>query len=276
MRIGALLAVLVFAAACARETPPSPAAEPVSTPPAASPAPAPKPEEPATVRGTVRWTGVPMEPIRISMTGDEFSRSAWPEGGPLDPRFEVGEGGALPHTFVWASKGPHEGRTWAVPSQWAELAGERSMFVPHVLGVRCGQPLALTSRDGGHYNFHAHPAVNRNEINMCVARDVVYGPNHSPLREKDVNVVRFEIPEAAIPIAGDVLSWMSAYVFVLDHPFFATTDAQGRFEIRGLPPGDYVFRVWHEPMQADVKVHQTETKVTLAPGASATVDIELR
>jgi hypothetical protein len=88
--------------------------------------------------------------------------------------------------------------------------------------------------------------------------------------------VAFTKPEKAIPVADDCFTWMDSYVFVLDHPFFATTDASGRFEIAGLPPGDYVFKVWHESMTADALPHETETKVTLASGATADVSVDLR
>ena len=39
---------------------------------------------------------------------------------------------------------------------------------------------------------------------------------------------------------------MTAFVFVMDHPYFAVTDHNGRFRIEGLPPGDYVLAARHE------------------------------
>jgi hypothetical protein len=36
------------------------------------------------------------------------------------------------------------------------------------------------------------------------------------------------------------------FVHVLDLPYFAVTDADGRFRIEGLPPGDYELTAWHE------------------------------
>ena len=39
---------------------------------------------------------------------------------------------------------------------------------------------------------------------------------------------------------------MSAYVLVFAHRFFAVTDADGRYEIGGVPPGKYTVTAWHE------------------------------
>ena len=39
---------------------------------------------------------------------------------------------------------------------------------------------------------------------------------------------------------------MLAYVVVLETPHFAVTDATGGFEIRGVPPGEYLLWAWHE------------------------------
>ncbi len=267
MRTGVFLAVVLAAAACERET-----SRPVDPQPAS---PAPKREEPATVCGVVRWKGAPIAASRIPMS-EEF-RAAWNDLPPMDPRFEVASDGALPHAFVWAVSGPHRGRKWETPETKVELRGERGMFVPHVFGVMCGQPVDPRSTDN-HYNFHAFPRANRNHVNVCIDRNgrAMERVSHRPLADQGAKLIRFDQPEMAILIAGDVYTWMQSYVFVLDHPFFAATDAAGRFEIRGLPPGEYVFRVWHEPMTADVRAHETETAVTLASGATADISVELR
>jgi len=44
----------------------------------------------------------------------------------------------------------------------------------------------------------------------------------------------------------DFHRWMRAYIFVMEHPFFAITDAKGRFQIKNLPPGEYTLATWHE------------------------------
>jgi len=47
-----------------------------------------------------------------------------------------------------------------------------------------------------------------------------------------------------------VHGWMNAYVGVLDHPYFATSDKDGKFELKGLPPGTYTIEAWHEKLGA--------------------------
>jgi hypothetical protein len=39
---------------------------------------------------------------------------------------------------------------------------------------------------------------------------------------------------------------MKAWVGIFDHPYFAVTDKNGKFEIKDAPAGKYRLFVWHE------------------------------
>ena len=39
---------------------------------------------------------------------------------------------------------------------------------------------------------------------------------------------------------------MSAIIAVIPNPYYAVTDALGRFNIPAVPPGDYQLRIFHE------------------------------
>ena len=51
-----------------------------------------------------------------------------------------------------------------------------------------------------------------------------------------------------MPFKCDVHGWMNAYVGVLDHPYFAVTDKDGKFDLKTLPPGTYTIEAWHEKL----------------------------
>jgi Carboxypeptidase regulatory-like domain len=73
----------------------------------------------------------------------------------------------------------------------------------------------------------------------------------------------FTAKEVMVPFKCDVHGWMNAYVGVLDHPYFATTEKDGKFELKDLPPGTYTIEAWHEklgPQTATVTLGQKETK----------------
>jgi hypothetical protein len=65
-------------------------------------------------------------------------------------------------------------------------------------------------------------------------------------------------PEVMIRVKCNVHSWMRAYMGAVTHPYFAVTGADGSFEIRNVPAGDYTLEAWQE------KLGTQETKVTLA------------
>ena len=40
--------------------------------------------------------------------------------------------------------------------------------------------------------------------------------------------------------------WQEGWLVALDHPYFATSDDSGRFQIQNLPVGEWEFQLWHE------------------------------
>jgi hypothetical protein len=76
----------------------------------------------------------------------------------------------------------------------------------------------------------------------------------------------FSRPEIMVRVKCNVHSWMRSYIGVVAHPYFAVTNEQGGFSLKGLPPGEYTIAAWQEKYGAQ------EQKVTLAPSATQTVD----
>jgi hypothetical protein len=107
------------------------------------------------------------------------------------------------------------------------------IYRPHVLGIRAGQPLQITNNDPTLHNMHGISARG-NDFNVS-------RPKGAPPA-----VVTLHHPETMMRIACDVHSWMNIYVGVMSHPYFAVSDATGRFEIAGVPAGRRQVEVWHE------------------------------
>ena len=68
-----------------------------------------------------------------------------------------------------------------------------------------------------------------------------------------------------IPIKCNVHPWMKSYLGVVPHPYFTVTGADGSFELKGLPPGEYTVESWHEKLGV-----QKQTVTVLSGGDQAT------
>ena len=71
-----------------------------------------------------------------------------------------------------------------------------------------------------------------------------------------------------ISVKCDAHGWMNAFIKVVDHPYHAVTDANGKFTIKDIPPGTYTVEVWHETLKTQTK------QVTVQVGATATLDVQ--
>ena len=63
---------------------------------------------------------------------------------------------------------------------------------------------------------------------------------------------------------------MSAYVLVLENPYFSVTGKDGVFKIENVPPGTYKVSAWHE------KLRTVTQDVTVEAGKTANVDYNLK
>ena len=129
-----------------------------------------------------------------------------------------------------------------VPATAVVLDQKGCRYVPHVLGIQVGQPLELRSSDNTLHNIHAVPQQNR-EFNRALQLAAM---KHTHT---------FSTKEVMVPFKCDVHKWMNAYVGVLDHPFYAVTAANGRFELKGLPPGIHDRGVARKARHADTNGH---------------------
>jgi len=60
--------------------------------------------------------------------------------------------------------------------------------------------------------------------------------------------------------------WMTAFVGVVKHPYFAVSGREGTFKIQNVPAGTHTIRAWHE------RFGELTRTVRVRPGATVTVD----
>ena len=186
----------------------------------------------ADVSGVIKLDGP--QPKRPPLPLTPESRKLY-EGRPY-PRDEVemvNEKREIQNVFVYIQKGLPAGKTYPVPKKPALLDQQRSMFRPRVQGLFVGQDFAMRNSDPIIHNVRSLSQENR-PFNIAQ-------PACTPDRLK-----RFSVKEGPIELRCDFHRWMRAYIFVMEHPFFAITDAKGRFHIKNLPPGEYTLATWHE------------------------------
>jgi plastocyanin len=188
-----------------------------------------------------------LKPLRM----DADPACASKHSGPVQQDVLVlGEGNGLANVFLQI-KSPPTGN-YPAPSSDVVINQEGCMYVPHVAGVRVGQKLMFLNSDGVLHNVHGLPKVNR-EFNIGMP---------PTLKEKETS---FSKPEAVFPVKCDVHPWMKSYVAVMDHPFFAVSDANGGFTIPDVPDGTYEVIAWHEKLG-------TQTGSVTVSGGAAKLD----
>ena len=247
MRVLAALALFSLTVACSgpsNDTAAGPAA------PAVDPATA------ATITGKVVLDGTAPTMNVIRLDGDPKCVTLNAGEERRTENVQVGPGNTVQNAFVYVKDGLPKG-AYPVPSQPVVLDQQKCRYVPHVLGVQVGQPLAIRNSDPLLHNVRSDGTVNQ-------PFDV-----GTPLQGIEVKKT-FATREVMVPFKCNVHAWMTAYVGVLDHPFFAVTDANGQFSIPSLQPGSYTLEVWHETFGT-----QTQ-QVTVAAKESKDVDFQYK
>src|ERR1700723_4034286 len=206
-----------------------------------------------SVSGVVKFEGTVPKPSPIDMSSDPNCKSN--SSGATTEDIVAGANGSLENSVVFVADGLGD-RTFQPPAQPAVLEQKCCLYRPPVVALQSNQKLNVVNSDSTTHNIHPMPANNR-ESNMIQ-------PPGVPL---DLTFAREEI---AIPVKCNVHPWMRGYIAVFKHPFFAVTGKDGKFELKGLPPGTYTIEAWQE------KLGVVDQQVTIGPKDSKTVSFPFK
>jgi plastocyanin len=136
-----------------------------------------------------------------------------------------------------------------------ELDNLGCRFVPHVLASSVGQFVVFKNSDPILHTAHALFTSGQPQFNIGLYPGKT---SRKPL-----------VTPGVVKIVCEVHPWMSAYIVVSDHPYYAVTDVYGDYLINDIPAGSYRLKVWHETLGVQ------EKPVEVKAGGSHNVDFVL-
>lgn len=204
------------------------------------------------IEGAVQFHGTPPKIRELSLYGGcEDSHS-----GPVLDDSTLISGNLVENGFVWVSSGL-DGWDLPSPSKEEVLVDQVGcVYAPRVVGVQVGQPVTFINSDALLHNVRSVAKANSTFNDMM------------PQQHQRITRV-FRRPEVMVQARCDIHPWMSSWIGVVDHPFFAVTDSQGRFTIDGLPPGTYTLEAWHETLG------KAQTTLEVTTNGVSTVNLDL-
>lgn len=122
-----------------------------------------------------------------------------------------------------------------IPANAAIIDQPCCLFEPRVTVLRAGQPLEIRNSSPIAHNSLLVGKDSTQNLLIGPGKKVVLKGNSAPKAE-----------ERGISMACNIHGWMAARIFVFDHPYCVLTDADGKFEIKNAPAGNYVILVKHE------------------------------
>lgn len=213
----------------------------------------------ADISGTITLEGTPPPEQEITQVRDDPYCSKL-HNVPVKTRFYVvGSKGELADVFVTLSGTKAKSTGSSEPAAVMDQRG--CEYYPYVLAIQTNQKMLVKNSDPVMHNIHPTPSVRGNK-----EENRAQMPNGPDL------TFSFPMAETFLRLKCDVHPWMFAYVSVVDHPYFAVTDKNGKYTIKNVPDGKYTLEVFHRkaaPLSAPT------TKKVEIKGGSMTADFKL-
>jgi plastocyanin len=202
------------------------------------------------IHGKVLLSGAAPAAKKLDVTIDQYLCGTEKDANDLivSPRNEIA------NAVVWLEDAPPNA-SWPAGADKATVDQTGCMFLPRVVIVPAGGTVDFLNSDRLLHNIHATPKLN-----------VSFNRTQPKSRTIPITFAKPEI----IRIECDLHSWMTAWVVVAAHAYYALTKADGRFTFDNLPPGGYRLHVWHERLGA------VPIAVTVPDKGNAAVSVEMK
>lgn len=202
------------------------------------------------IKGKVVLVGATPAPKKIDITIDQYLCGTEKDAEDLllSPQKEIR------NAVVWLENAPANA-AWPARPEKVEIDQNGCVFIPRVVVIPAGGTVDFMNSDRLLHNIHATPKLN-------------VSFNRSQPKSRTIPIT-FTKPEI-VRINCDLHSWMTGWVVVAAHPFYAVTGADGQFAFDNLPPGQYKLQVWHE------RLGTVPANVTVGDQQPARVTVEMK
>jgi plastocyanin len=112
-----------------------------------------------------------------------------------------------------------------------QIAQKDLAFLPSLLPVRVGTRVEFPNFDDTYHSIFSYSPVKRFDLGR-------YRSEERPIPSEV-----FDTP-GLVTLRCDIHEHMRGLILVLNTPYFVLTDADGRFQLRGLPSGHYTLKAW--------------------------------
>lgn len=123
----------------------------------------------------------------------------------------------------------------AAPGTEAVMDQVERQYSPFILPIQTGTLVRFPNWDEIKHHVYSFSTAKRFELKLYS------GKNASP--------VLFDKP-GEVALGCNIHDWMLGYIYVVDTPYFALVDSNGRAELRNLPDGKYTATLWHPGLRS--------------------------
>ncbi|MBI3267965.1 MAG: urate hydroxylase PuuD [Planctomycetes bacterium] len=217
------------------------------------------PAQAGTVAGTVSFAGTAPARKKMGVGGVPECARYFQDEPDFDNDVLV-ENGRLANVFIAVVEGLDPRFVFAPPGEPLRIQNRLCRYEPRVSGAMVGQEVLFVNEDETMHNVrvlaHRHGALEE-----LLNKSLVAKGSKTP-------AWRFDEESEPLRLECNVHGWMAGALWVLPHPYFAVSAADGtwKFATR-LPTGTYVLEAWHERLGK-----KTRKEVRVGPGEAVTVD----